>query len=169
MPRPSGRSPPKMQRRVPVLLAALTIALALTSGLVAPARSRAASPASQPTALGTGGAIATVDLDASEAGLQVLRRGGNAVDAAVAAAATLGVTEPYSSGLGGGGFMVAYLARQRRVVTIDSRETAPAAYTQDVFVDPATGLPIPFAERGTRGLALGAPAPPPLRRRRAQG
>jgi len=149
-----------MQRRVPVLLAALTIALALTSGLVAPARSRAASPASQPTALGTGGAIATVDLDASQAGLAVLRQGGNAVDAAVAAAATLGVTEPYSSGLGGGGFMVVYLAKQRRVVTIDSRETAPAAYTSDVFIDPASGQPIPFAERVTSGLGVGVPGTP---------
>jgi gamma-glutamyltranspeptidase/glutathione hydrolase len=151
-----------MQRRTLVLLAALAMALAVTCGLAPPAPSRAAAPAAQPTALGTGGAIATVDLDASEAGLQVLRRGGNAVDAAVAAAATLGVTEPYSSGLGGGGFMVAYLARQRRVVTIDSRETAPAAYTQDVFVDPATGLPIPFAERVTSGLGVGVPGTPLL-------
>ena len=81
-------------------------------------------------ATGTGGAIATVDLDASAAGLEVLRDGGNAVDAAVAAAATLGVTEAYSAGIGGGGFMVVYLAGQRRVVTIDGRETAPAAFAR---------------------------------------
>ncbi|HEX6676094.1 MAG TPA: gamma-glutamyltransferase [Actinomycetes bacterium] len=151
-----------MQRRIPILLAALVVALALLGGPLAPARSRAAGPTAEPTALGTGGAIATVDLDASQAGLAVLRQGGNAVDAAVAAAATLGVTEPYSSGIGGGGFMVAYLAKQRRVVTIDGRETAPAAYTSDVFIDPATGQPIPFAERVTSGLGVGVPGTPRL-------
>ena len=108
-------------------------------------------------ATGTGGAIATVDLDASAAGLEVLRHGGNAVDAAVAAAATLGVTEAYSAGIGGGGFMVVYLAGKRRVVTIDGRETAPAAFAEDSFIDPATGAPIPFAERVTSGLGVGVP------------
>ena len=87
----------------------------------------------------------------------MLRSGGNAVDAAVAAAATLGVTEAYSAGVGGGGFMVVYLARQRRVVTIDGRETAPAAFREDSFIDPATGQPIPFAERVTSGLGVGVP------------
>ncbi|HET9291925.1 MAG TPA: gamma-glutamyltransferase, partial [Actinomycetes bacterium] len=101
--------------------------------------------------------IATVDLDASAAGLEVLRHGGNAVDAAVAAAATLGVTEAYSAGVGGGGFMVVHLAKERRVVTIDGRETAPAAFREDSFIDPATGQPIPFAERVTSGLGVGVP------------
>jgi gamma-glutamyltranspeptidase/glutathione hydrolase len=119
---------------------------------------KAGSPVhKQPVATGTGGAIATVDLDASAAGLEVLRAGGNAVDAAVAAAATLGVTEPYSAGIGGGGFLVAYLARHHRVVTIDGRETAPAAFREDSFIDPATGEPIPFPERVTSGLGVGVP------------
>jgi gamma-glutamyltranspeptidase / glutathione hydrolase len=87
----------------------------------------------------------------------VLRAGGNAVDAAVAAAATLGVTEAYSAGIGGGGFLVAYLADRHRVVTIDGRETAPAAFEEDSFIDPATGEPIPFAERVTSGLGVGVP------------
>ncbi|MFD8527014.1 gamma-glutamyltransferase family protein [Streptosporangium canum] len=105
----------------------------------------------RPVAEGYGGAVATVDLDASEAALGVLRRGGNAVDAAVAAAATLGVTEPYSAGLAGGGFLVYYDARHRKVHTIDGRETAPRAMT-------ATSLEgIAFDEAVTSGLSAGVP------------
>ena len=146
-----------MPRRPPrALLAVLLLVLCLLAA-TAPAQAGHPPKVKQPVATGTGGAIASVDLDASAAGLEVLRHGGNAVDAAVAAAATLGVTEPYSAGVGGGGFMVAYLARRHRVVTIDGRETAPAAFAADSFIDPATGEPIPFAERVTSGLGVGVP------------
>jgi gamma-glutamyltranspeptidase/glutathione hydrolase len=111
----------------------------------------------QPTATGTGGAVATVDHDASKVGMQVLKNGGNAVDAAVATAAALGVTEPYSCGIGGGGFMVVYDASKDSVSTIDSRETAPAAFQPDSFIDPDTGEPIPFPDRVTSGLGVGVP------------
>ncbi|MEV0234532.1 gamma-glutamyltransferase [Nonomuraea sp. NPDC050786] len=104
-----------------------------------------------PVAEGYGGAVATVDLDASKAAISVLRRGGNAVDAAVAAGAVLGVTEPYSAGLAGGGFMVYYDARQRKVFTIDGRETAPQAMTSTTFEG------IPFDEGVTSGLSAGIP------------
>lgn len=104
-----------------------------------------------PVAEGYGGAVATVDLDASKAAIGVLKKGGNAMDAAVAAGAVLGVTEPYSSGLAGGGFMVYYDARQRKVYTIDGRETAPQAMT-------STSLEgIPFEEGVTSGLSAGVP------------
>ena len=146
------------RRPTRALLAALLAALSLVAATAPAAVATAGRQATkQPVAPGTGGAIATVDLDASAAGLKVLRDGGNAVDAAVAAAATLGVTEAYSAGVGGGGFMVVYLAGQRRVVTIDGRETAPAAFTENSFIDPATGEPIPFAERVTSGLGVGVP------------
>jgi gamma-glutamyltranspeptidase/glutathione hydrolase len=147
-----------VKRRTRALLAAVTLILGLTAALAGPtAAATAAPPVKRPVATGTGGAVATVDLDASSAALGVLRRGGNAVDAAVAAAATLGVTEPYSTGVGGGGFMVIWLARQGRAVTIDGRETAPAAFREDSFIDPATGQPIPFPERVTSGLGVGVP------------
>ncbi|SEG64511.1 gamma-glutamyltranspeptidase / glutathione hydrolase [Nonomuraea solani] len=108
-------------------------------------------PQKVPVAEGYGGAVATVDLDASRAAIAVLRKGGNAMDAAVAAGAVLGVTEPYSSGLAGGGFMVYYDARQRKVFTIDGRETAPQAMT-------STSLEgIPFEEGVTSGLSAGVP------------
>ena len=71
--------------------------------------------------------MATVDPYASRAALGVLRNGGNAVDAAVAGLAALGVVEPYSVGIGGGGFMVIRTAKGD-VVTIDGRETAPASH-----------------------------------------
>jgi gamma-glutamyltranspeptidase / glutathione hydrolase len=98
--------------------------------------------------------------DASQAAIEVLRRGGNAVDAAVAAAAMIGVTEPYSGGIGGGGFFVHYDARTGRVSTLDGRETAPARMRPDSFIDPRTGEPIPFAEAVTSGLSVGVPGTP---------
>ncbi len=114
-----------------------------------------------PTSVGFGGAVATVDPTASEVGLDVLKRGGNAADAAVAAAATLGVTEPYSAGIGGGGYFVYYDAAAGEVSTVDGRETAPAAMPSDAFIDPATGAPYPFSpERVTSGISVGVPGTP---------
>ena len=111
-----------------------------------------------PTSIGYGGAVTSVDPEASKIGIEVLKRGGNAVDAAVATAAALGVTEPYSSGIGGGGYFVFYDASQREVTTIDGRETAPMAIDQDAFIDPSTGEPYNFSpERVTSGVSIGVP------------
>jgi gamma-glutamyltranspeptidase/glutathione hydrolase len=142
--------------RVKLAASVLAFAVALVAGSVrAPA---APQPAKEAVAVGTGGAVASVDPDATQAGIKVLREGGNAVDAAVAANAALGVTEPFVAGIGGGGFMVVYLARQHRVITIDGRETAPQAFLEDAFIDPATGQPIPFfPQRVTSGMAVGVP------------
>ena len=117
-----------------------------------------AASASQAVATGTGGAASSVDQDATNSAIEILSKGGNAIDAAVAANATLGVTEPYVAGLGGGGFMTIYLAREHKLITIDGREKAPQAFQQDAFIDPQTGQPIPFSpQRVTSGMAVGVP------------
>ncbi len=119
------------------------------------------APEKVPTSTGYGGAVSTVDPYASRVGIQVLKDGGNAVDAAVATAAALGVTEPFSSGLGGGGFFVHHDARTGEVHTIDGRETAPKKMRRDAFIDPETGEPYPFSpERVTSGVSIGVPGTP---------
>ncbi|MGH3498912.1 MAG: gamma-glutamyltransferase [Nocardioidaceae bacterium] len=145
------------------LLASAAGLVAVAAGLTAagvPATAQTAGRAGalrakQPVATGSGGAVASVDLNASRAGIRVLRQGGNAIDAAVATASTMGVTEPFVAGPGGGGFMVIYLARQHRVVTIDGRETCPAACTKKLFVE--NGKPLPFEDARHSGLAVGVP------------
>jgi gamma-glutamyltranspeptidase/glutathione hydrolase len=111
----------------------------------------------QPVAVGTGGAVASDDVEATSAGLDVLRHGGNAVDAAVAVAATLGVADPFVAGIGGGGYLVYYNARTQQVRTIDGRETAPALADASLFIDPATGKPLAFPVAVTSGLSVGVP------------
>ncbi len=81
------------------------------------------------------GMVATENVYATEAGLQILREGGNAVDAAVTIGFTLAVTFPRAGNLGGGGFMVAYIADTDEVIAIDYREKAPLGASKDMFLD----------------------------------
>src|SRR5947199_5919426 len=81
------------------------------------------------------GAVAAAHPLAAEAGASMLRRGGNAADAAVAAAFALSVVEPQSSGVGGGGFALVYIAREKKVYALDFRETAPARATPDMYME----------------------------------
>ncbi|GAA3875055.1 gamma-glutamyltransferase [Saccharothrix violaceirubra] len=132
---------------------------AVLVGSVLPASvARAAEVPRVPEAVGRGGAVASIDPDASQIGVDVLRRGGNAVDAAVAVAAALGVTDPFSAGIGGGGFFVYYDARTHRVSTLDGRETAPASADEALFLE--NGKAIPFADAVTSGLSVGVPGTP---------
>ncbi len=98
--------------------------------------------AAEPDWLVTGknGVVASDSEYASRAGLEILQAGGNAIDAAVAVSFALGVTRPYSTGLGGGGFLVAYF-RDGRILVQDCRETAPAAATRDMFARPSEASP----------------------------
>ncbi|MER7660955.1 MULTISPECIES: gamma-glutamyltransferase [unclassified Streptomyces] len=150
-----------MRRSVARNVSALAVTAAVISiGAAAPPTSSppGGAPVKKPVAVGYGGAVASVDADASAAGIEVLRRGGNAVDAAVATAAALGVTEPYSAGIGGGGFFVYYNAKARTVHTIDGRETAPRSADASLFLE--NGKPIPFEEGVTSGLGVGTPGTP---------
>ena len=88
-----------------------------------------------------GGAVATAHPAASEAALKVLSKGGNAVDAAVAAATTLAVVGPYHSGLGGGGFALVHDAKTGTTRVLDFREVAPQAATRDMYVKDGKVVP----------------------------
>ena len=149
-------------RPKPAVLAVAALVFAFLTPAAAGARSRtgdvpAASPDKQATAIGTGGAVASTDLDASRAGIAVLKKGGNAIDAAVAVASTLGVTQPFVAGPGGGGYMVIYLAKTHQVVTIDGREMCPSGCTPQLFLDPKTGAALPFESARRSGLSVGVP------------
>ena len=140
---------------------ALTLLVVLFMGLWWPSVGRSQTTAHMAT--GSGGAVASVDERATQIGLEVLKAGGNAVDAAVATAAALGVTDPFSAGIGGGGFMLIYQPDRDTVITLDGREEAPAAVTPDLFRDPDSeaGENLPFyPNRISSGLAVGVPGTP---------
>ncbi|APH59307.1 Gamma-glutamyltranspeptidase [Granulibacter bethesdensis] len=100
--------------------------------------------------------VVTANPFASRAALDVLKAGGNAIDAAVTAQAMLSLVEPQSSGLGGGAFLLYYDAATRQVTSWDGRETAPAAIPPTIFQD-ATGKPLPLDSAGIGGRAVGVP------------
>ena len=132
------------------LLAALTLAAACAFALPVWAQRQTATKAT----------VAAAHPLAVEAGLEILRRGGTAVDAAVAVQMALGVVEPQSSGIGGGGFLLYYDANARTINVYDGRESAPAGATPDMFLatDPSgKKKPMPFREAVASGLSVGVP------------
>jgi len=98
---------------------------------------------------------------AVDAGLAMLARGGNAIDAMVAIQLVLGLVEPGSSGLGGGAYLLHYDARAKAIHAIDARETAPALATPDLFLRP-DGTPMAFQDARIGGRAVGVPGVPRL-------
>ncbi|WP_060206548.1 gamma-glutamyltransferase [Sporosarcina koreensis] len=107
-------------------------------------------------ATGMDGMVTTAHPLASQIGAEVLKNGGNAIDAAVAIQFALNVTEPMMSGIGGGGFLMYYDAEADETLILNSRERAPAGATPDMFLS-ENGEPIPFAERASGGKAVGVP------------
>ena len=100
--------------------------------------------------------IAAANPHAAEAGRDILRRGGAAVDAAIAAALVLGLVEPQASGPGGGGYLMHWSAGEKRIGTYDGRETAPAAVGPDFFLG-GDGRPLDRAAVAMGGKAAGVP------------
>ncbi len=100
--------------------------------------------------------IAAANPLAAQAGLDMLRAGGSAVDAAIAAQMVLNLVEPQSSGIGGGGFLLHYAAASGAIDAYDGRETAPAAASPDMFLD-HRGKPRKFYDAAVGGLSVGVP------------
>jgi gamma-glutamyltranspeptidase/glutathione hydrolase len=128
-----------MHRRLLVLALALLCACRAQASLAAP---QAMVAAANPLAV--------------DAGLEVLRRGGSAVDAAIAVQMVLGVVEPQASGLGGGGFLLHYDGTTHALTAYDGRETAPAGATPTMFLD-HDGKALAPREATVSGIAVGVP------------
>ena len=148
-----------LARRVARRLAVLLLAVTLATWSVAPPHASAGAPKRQPLP-GTALVSASHPL-AAEAGAEMLRRGGNAVDAAAAVQFALNVVEPQYSGIGGGGFLMIHLAATGQTVVLDGREMAPAASTPDQFLG-SDGRPLPFDQAHVQGTAVGVPGTPML-------
>lgn len=144
-------------RQITALALSLALILPQAAGAEAPAQVAAPKPAKpQQWGLARHAMVAAANPLAVEAGVEVLRKGGSAVDAAVAIQAVLGLVEPQSSGLGGGGFMIFYDAKTRQVTAYDGREMAPSGATDRLFVDDA-GKPIAFFDAVLGGISTGVP------------
>ncbi|OLF81428.1 gamma-glutamyltransferase [Maricaulis sp. W15] len=100
--------------------------------------------------------VAAANPHAVEAGLDALRAGGDAIDAAIAVQSVLGLVEPQSSGLGGGAFLLYYDAQSGDLTVYDGRETAPATATPELFLD-VNGQPLGFVESVLSGHSIGVP------------
>jgi len=145
----SDESP--MHRWFPAGLAAL-----LAAGLCATAALADPEPGPTQPSFAKHAMVAAANPLAVEAGVKVLQRGGDAVDAAVAVQAVLGLVEPQSSGLGGGTYFIYYDARTRQVTAYDGRETAPSAAGPNLFLGP-DGKPMAFFAAILSGKSTGAP------------
>ncbi|CAN1561397.1 Ggt Gamma-glutamyltransferase [Rhabdaerophilaceae bacterium] len=128
---------------------------AQTSTIPAPGQPILSAQSRMLPVLARNGIVSSQERRASEIGVEILKRGGNAVDAAVAVGFALAVTLPRAGNLGGGGFMLVHLAKSKETIAIDYREIAPASSHRDMFLN-STGEPDPAKSRDS-GLAIGVP------------
>jgi len=142
-----------MRRFIPLLPALFAILLLSALAHVQVVHTQVAPPATP--ALARNGMVVAQERRAARIGVEILDRGGNAVDAAVAVGFAMAVTYPRAGNIGGGGFMVIHLAKDNRDIAIDYRETAPAAATSTMFLD-AKGNPDPAKSRDS-ALSVGVP------------
>ncbi len=140
-------------------LRALASAGVLSASLFLTATSPLQAAPKPATSKPPGAAIASAHALATDAGMQMIREGGNAFDAAVAVSAALSVVEPISSGIGGGGFFLLHDARSGKDVFVDARETAPASATPQAYLDAKGGLDNDRATNGPWSAGIpGLPA-----------
>lgn len=147
-----------MKRKLAVVISLImAILLVMVPGLASAKTGHVAKKEKySQVAYGEDGMVSSAHPLASKIGANVLKNGGNAVDAAVAIQFALNVVEPMMSGIGGGGFMMVYDAKTKKTTVINSRERAPKGAKPDMFLD-KDGKPIPFEQRVMKGTAVGVP------------
>lgn len=146
---------------VAALLLLVAISAPATAQMLAPAPEAATGKIAKATATAQRFMVAAANPLAAAAGRDILRAGGSAIDAAIAVQLVLNLVEPQSSGLGGGAFLVHWDEAARRVITLDGRETAPAAAKPDRFIG-KDGKPMRFVEAVVGGRSVGVPGTPRL-------
>ena len=144
-----------MNSRLFVALSLSFLATSVSAQEVRPAPEPPSGVTSKSLVVANRHMVVAAEPAAAEAGREILRQGGSAVDAAIAAELVLGLVEPQSSGLGGGAFLVLWDAKTRAVKSFDGRETAPAAAKPDRFLQ--GGKPMTFRDAVHSGLSVGVP------------
>lgn len=150
----------RLKHRLLLSLGATSFALGIAACMPLSASARAVEADAAQTVQQGGTArhamVAAANPLATQVGMDILKAGGSAVDAAVAIQAVLGLVEPQSSGLGGGAFMVYYDAKTRQATAYDGREKAPMGASRELFVG-KDGKPLPFVDALLGGISTGVP------------